>query len=159
MWFSSTDSIDYDIFVGDLLSKEMRIISSKETSTTEAMVVRGRSIERGKIREVHQGLTQKERIVNKNVGSVENKGISRRIVRKDRMHPKRTPQKKKRKIIYLKQVQVPFQVWLMRYCLLLICHINISTGCYILVHPTTCVFIEIGSQLTNLLWWCCFYGK
>jgi hypothetical protein len=29
MWFSSTDVIDYDIFVGALLSEEMRKISSK----------------------------------------------------------------------------------------------------------------------------------
>ena len=48
MWFSSTDAIDYDIVVGALLFEEMRRISSKETSTTEAMVVRGRSIEGGK---------------------------------------------------------------------------------------------------------------
>jgi hypothetical protein len=34
--------------VGALLSEEMRRRSSKETSTAEAMVVRGRSIERGK---------------------------------------------------------------------------------------------------------------
>jgi hypothetical protein len=48
MWFSSTYSIDYDTVVGDLLSEEMRRSSSKETSTKEAMVVRGRSTERGK---------------------------------------------------------------------------------------------------------------
>jgi hypothetical protein len=48
MWFSSADAIDYDIVVGDLFSEEMRRRSSKETSTIEAMVVRGRSTERGK---------------------------------------------------------------------------------------------------------------
>jgi hypothetical protein len=48
MWFSTTDTIDYDIVVGALLSEEMRKRSSKETSTTEAMVVRGRSTEGGK---------------------------------------------------------------------------------------------------------------
>jgi hypothetical protein len=52
MWFISTNSIDYDIVVGALLSKEMRRRSSKETSTAEAMVVIGRSTERVKIREV-----------------------------------------------------------------------------------------------------------
>ena len=48
MWFSSTDVIDYDTIVGASLSKEMRKRSSKETSTIEAMVVRGRSTEGGK---------------------------------------------------------------------------------------------------------------
>jgi hypothetical protein len=38
----------------------------------------------------------------------------------------------------------------MRYCLLVMFHINVSIGYYILVRPATCVFIEIGSQLTNL---------
>jgi hypothetical protein len=48
MWFITTDTIDYDIVVGALLIEEMRRRSSKETSTAEAMVVRVRSIERGK---------------------------------------------------------------------------------------------------------------
>jgi hypothetical protein len=48
MWFITTDAIDYDIVVGALLSEEMRRRSSKETSTIEAMVVIGRSTERGK---------------------------------------------------------------------------------------------------------------
>ena len=48
MWFISTNVIDYDIVVGALLSEEMRRRSNKETSTTEAMVVRGLSIEGGK---------------------------------------------------------------------------------------------------------------
>ena len=47
MWFSSTNSIDYDIVLGALLSKEMRRRSNKETSTTEEMVVRGWSTKRG----------------------------------------------------------------------------------------------------------------
>jgi hypothetical protein len=51
------------------------------------------------IREVHQYLSQKARRVSINVGSVENPGISRRIAGKDRMHPRKTPQKKKRKLI------------------------------------------------------------
>jgi hypothetical protein len=99
IWFSSTDVIDYDTVVGALLFEEMRKISSKETSTTEATVVRGQYTKRGKIRGVHQGLSQKERRVRGNVGSVENVGISRRIVGKDRMHPNRNPQKKQRKVI------------------------------------------------------------
>ena len=41
MWFNRTYAIDYDIVVGALLFEEMRKRSSKETSTTEAMVVRG----------------------------------------------------------------------------------------------------------------------
>jgi hypothetical protein len=48
VWFNTTDAIDYDTVVGALLSEEMRKRSSKETSTTEAMVVRGRSTEGGK---------------------------------------------------------------------------------------------------------------
>jgi hypothetical protein len=47
MWFSSTHAIDYDSVVGALLVEEMRIRSSKETSTTEAMVVVGQSTKRG----------------------------------------------------------------------------------------------------------------
>ena len=48
MWFSSTNAIDYDTVVGAFLSQEMRKTSSKETSTTEAMVVRVRSTKEGK---------------------------------------------------------------------------------------------------------------
>jgi hypothetical protein len=47
VWFNTTDAIDYDIFVGALFSEEIRKTSSKETSTTKAMVVRDRSTERG----------------------------------------------------------------------------------------------------------------
>jgi hypothetical protein len=39
--FSSTDVLDYDSFVGALLVEDMRRKSSQETSTSEAMVVRG----------------------------------------------------------------------------------------------------------------------
>ena len=48
VWFNTTDSIDYDIVVGAFLPAEMRKKSTKETSTIQAMVVKGRSIERGK---------------------------------------------------------------------------------------------------------------
>jgi hypothetical protein len=48
VWFNTTNYIDYDIVVGDLFSEQMRKKSSKEISTTEAMVVNGRSTERGK---------------------------------------------------------------------------------------------------------------
>jgi hypothetical protein len=48
MWFNTTDAIDYDTVVGALFSKEMRRRSSKETSTKEEVVVRGRSTERRK---------------------------------------------------------------------------------------------------------------
>ena len=72
----------------------------------------------------HSGISKKEERVRENVCSVENMGISRRIVGKDNRHPKRTPQRKR---IQLQQVQV--QVWLMRYCLLVMFHININIGC------------------------------
>lgn len=48
MWFNQTYAIDYDIVVGDLLSKEIRKKFGKETSIVEEMVVRGQSIEGGK---------------------------------------------------------------------------------------------------------------
>jgi hypothetical protein len=48
VWFNTTDAIDYDTIVGALLCEEMRKKSNKENSTTEAMVVRIRSTERGK---------------------------------------------------------------------------------------------------------------
>jgi hypothetical protein len=43
--FSSTYVLDYDSVVGALLAKEMRRKSSQETSTSEAMLVRGRTKE------------------------------------------------------------------------------------------------------------------
>jgi hypothetical protein len=46
--FSSTYVLDYDFVVGALLAEEMRRRSSQETSTSEAMVVRGRSKEKEK---------------------------------------------------------------------------------------------------------------
>jgi hypothetical protein len=125
MWFSTTDTIDYDIVVGALLSEEMRRKSSLETSTSEAMVTRGRSKERGEdSSEVHSGLSQKAERVRENVGSVENLGISRRIVGKDNKHPKRTPQRKQ---IQLQQVQV--QVWLMKFYLFVVSHNIKKNGC------------------------------
>ena len=39
--FSSIDVLDYDYVVGALLVEEMRRKSSKETSTSKAMLVRG----------------------------------------------------------------------------------------------------------------------
>lgn len=44
--FSSTDTIEFDAFVGALLSKKTQWKSSLETSTSEAMVVIGRSKEK-----------------------------------------------------------------------------------------------------------------
>jgi hypothetical protein len=46
--FSSTDVLDYDYVVGALLAEEMRRKSSQETSTSEAMLVRGRPKEKEK---------------------------------------------------------------------------------------------------------------
>jgi hypothetical protein len=43
--FSSKDVLDYDFVVGALLAEEMRRKSSQETSTSEAMLVRGRTKE------------------------------------------------------------------------------------------------------------------
>jgi hypothetical protein len=51
-------------------------------------------------------------MVRENVGSMENLGISRRIVGKDNKHPKRTPKKKK----------MHLQVWLMKFCLSIVSH-------------------------------------
>lgn len=45
--FSTTDTLEYRFVVSALLSEEVRRKSSIETSTLEAMVVRGRSRERG----------------------------------------------------------------------------------------------------------------
>jgi hypothetical protein len=47
MWFSTTYTIEYDTVVGYFSSKEVEIKFSLETSTLEAMVARGQSIERG----------------------------------------------------------------------------------------------------------------
>jgi hypothetical protein len=47
--FSSTESIEFDVIVGALLSEETRKKSNLETSTSEAMVVRGRPKERGHV--------------------------------------------------------------------------------------------------------------
>ena len=44
--FSSTDLLDYDYVVGALLAEEMRRKSSKETSTSEAMLIRGQTTEK-----------------------------------------------------------------------------------------------------------------
>jgi hypothetical protein len=67
-------------------------------------------------------------MVSKNVGFVANLGISRRIFGKDKKHPKRTPQRKQRKLILPKQVHVHVHVWLMKYSLLVMLHINIRIG-------------------------------
>jgi hypothetical protein len=48
VWFNTIDAIDYDIVVGALLCEEIRRISSKETSTAEAMVVINQSTKGGK---------------------------------------------------------------------------------------------------------------
>jgi hypothetical protein len=45
--FSSTESIEFDVIVGDLLSEETRKKSNLGASTSEAMVIRGRPKERG----------------------------------------------------------------------------------------------------------------
>jgi hypothetical protein len=48
IWFSTTNIIYYDTIVGSMLFEEMRRKSSQETSTSEVMVARGQSEERGK---------------------------------------------------------------------------------------------------------------
>jgi hypothetical protein len=62
VWFNTTYAIDYDIVVGALLPEEMRKKSSKETSTTAAMVVKGQSTERGKN---HRGTSRSKSKGNK----------------------------------------------------------------------------------------------
>jgi hypothetical protein len=47
--FSSTDVLDYEFVVGALLAKEMRRKSSQETSTSEVMLVIGRTKEQNEI--------------------------------------------------------------------------------------------------------------
>ena len=44
--FISTEVLDYDSVVGALLVEEMRRKSSKETSTSKLMLVRGRTTEK-----------------------------------------------------------------------------------------------------------------
>jgi hypothetical protein len=100
--FSSTDVLDYDSVVGALLAEEMRRKSSQETSTSEAMVIRGRPKEKRRIREVLHDLSQEAERVEKNVGTVEKQGISRKIVGKEK-NLRRTLQRKK---IWLQQIQV-----------------------------------------------------
>jgi hypothetical protein len=68
------------------------------------------------IRKVYPGISQKTIMVRKNVGFVENMGISRRIFGKDNKHPKRTPQKKK----------IHLQVWLMKFFMYVVSH-NLSS--------------------------------
>ena len=58
------------------------------------------------ITKVQPSLIQKTVRVRENVGSMENLGISRRIVRKDNKHPKRNSQKN----------QIQLYVWLMKFC-------------------------------------------
>jgi hypothetical protein len=65
MWFSTKDTIDYDIVVGVMLSEEMRRRSSKETSKVEAIVVRGQSTEGGKD---HKGTFRSKSKDNKGKG-------------------------------------------------------------------------------------------
>jgi hypothetical protein len=45
--FSTIESIEFDVIVGALMSKETRKKSNSETSTSEVMMVRGRPKERG----------------------------------------------------------------------------------------------------------------
>jgi hypothetical protein len=45
--FSTTKSIEFDVIVGALLSEETRKKTNSQTSTFEAMMVRGRPKERG----------------------------------------------------------------------------------------------------------------
>jgi hypothetical protein len=112
MWFSSTYAIDYDTVVGALLSEEMRKDPVRKPQQQKQWWSEVDLQKEGKIRKVQPGLSQKTVRVRENVGSVENLGISRRIVGKDNKHPKRTPQKK----------QIQLQVWLMKFCLSVVSH-------------------------------------
>jgi hypothetical protein len=48
--FSSTEVLDYDSVVGALLAEEMKRKSSKETSTSEVMLIKGRTKEQNERR-------------------------------------------------------------------------------------------------------------
>jgi len=68
----------------------MRRRSNKETSTTEAMVIRGRSTKKGKNKRGTSRSKSKGNKSKHNCWFYANMGISRRIVGNNRMHPKRT---------------------------------------------------------------------
>jgi hypothetical protein len=70
--FSSTKSIEFDDIVGALLSKETRKKSNIETSTSEAMVIRGRPKEKGHGQRDFSHSKSKERRARLSVGFVEN---------------------------------------------------------------------------------------
>jgi hypothetical protein len=65
MWFNTTDAIDYDIVVGALLSEEMRKNPVKKPQQQKQWWSEVDLQKEGKIRGVHQGLSQKERRVSK----------------------------------------------------------------------------------------------
>jgi len=82
MWFSTTNTIDYDNVVGDLCTKNMRRRSSQEMSTSKEMVARGRSKERGEDSQSKSRYKLTRKRVYKNVGTTTKQGTSRNIVGK-----------------------------------------------------------------------------
>ena len=60
---STTDTLEFDNVVGALLSEELRKKTSPETSSPEALVVRGRS-KKKKSQEVLPGLNRREKREN-----------------------------------------------------------------------------------------------
>jgi hypothetical protein len=90
--FSSANVLDYDSVVGALLAEEMRRKSSKETSNSKAMLVRGRTKEKNE-RSFSQSKSRHKK-GKKNVGTVEKHDISRKIARKERNIRKNLQRKK-----------------------------------------------------------------
>jgi hypothetical protein len=70
--FSSTETIEFDDTVGALLSEETRKKSNQETSTSEALVVRGRPKERGQGQRDFSRSNRKAERASSSVGFVEN---------------------------------------------------------------------------------------
>jgi hypothetical protein len=90
--FSSKDVLDYDSVVGTLLAEEMRRKSSKETSTSEATLIRDRTKRR--MREVLSDLSQDTERVKQNACTMKKHDISRNIAGRER-NPRKTLRRKK----------------------------------------------------------------
>jgi hypothetical protein len=76
--FSLADVLDYDSVVESLLVEEMRIKSSKETSTSEVMLVRGQTKEKNE--RFFLDLSQDTKRVKQNASTVAKHDISRKII-------------------------------------------------------------------------------
>jgi hypothetical protein len=94
------------------------------------MVVRGRSTKRGKDQRGTSRSKSRGKKGKKKCWFCGKSGhLKKDCLGKDKNHPKRTPQRKQRKLIQLKQVHVQVKVWLMRYYVLVMFHNNIYIRC------------------------------